>query len=628
MKVKGFLAYLRQNVVLFDGAMGTMLYSKGIYVNRCYDELNLSQPRIVREIHQAYADAGADVLETNTFGANRYKLGCHGYAEDLAAVNYQGARLACEVAGSDLWVAGSLGPLGLRLEPWGPTAYEEARAAFREQARSLLDGGVDLFIIETISDMNEIREAILGIREISGLPIVAQMTISEEGVTPYGTTPEVAVQKMAEWGADVVGLNCGVGPQMMLTALQRMIVATDKPLIIQPNAGLPKNIEGRNIYLSSAEYMAEYAKRFILTGAKAIGGCCGTTPEYIHAMRNAIRAIAPGKRKTGSIVVSAGQPTVVARSLDQKSPWGAKIARRQFITSVEIVPPRGIDVERAVSTVELLQAEGIDAVNIPEGPRALSRMGAVYLSKILQDRLQTEVISHYTCRDRNLLGIMSDLLGIHAMGIRNLLLVTGDPPKMGNLPEATAVFDVDSIGLVNVVHTLNRGLDLGNNPIGDPTEFVIGVGVNPGAIDPDYELRRFEWKVKAGAEYAITQPVFDIAIFERFLEQVKSYNIPIIAGIWPLVSLRNAEFMNNEVPGAHVPQTILESMRKASSREAALEIGLQIARETIDTLFPRVQGIQLAIPLGRVDLTVNLLKRIRRLKQDQCLQPQTKKTMI
>lgn len=607
-----FREYLNNNVVLFDGAMGTELYNRGVYLNRCFDELNLNRPQIVKDVHRAYLQAGADVIETNTFGANVFKLCAHGLGEQVESINREGARIARAEAGADHWVAGSIGPLGIRIEPWGATSELEAKEAFKQQARALLDGGVDLFILETFADLHEIHQAINAVREICTLPIMAMLTLTEDGNTPYGNQPEQIVRELVEWNADVIGLNCGVGPQIMLTALEKMVKLTRKPLAVMPNAGFPRNVEGRSIYLSSAEYMAEYARRFIQSGVKIIGGCCGTTPEYIKAMRNAIRSLLPQQRRIS--VKLQEQPKIWNQPcpLPEKSELAAKIAAGQFVTTVELVPPRGTDLKKAVAAARALKENAIDSINIPEGPRALSRMGAPFLGKVILDAVGIEPIVHYTCRDRNLLGIISDLLGLHAMGLRNLLLITGDPPKMGDLPNATAVFDIDSIGLTNVVNYLNHGVDLSGNSIGQPTRYLIGVGVNPGAIDLDNEMRRLEWKVKAGAEFAITQPVFDLAIFEKFRQYFREFKIPLIAGIWPLISLRNAEFMNNEVPGAHVPPDILEKIRKAKTKEAALETGLQIAADTIKKITPLVNGIQISMPFGNVNYSLKVLENYRK----------------
>lgn len=611
-----FLDYLKDNIILFDGAMGTMLYSHGIFINRCFDELNLSKPELVQKIHRAYIQAGADVIETNTFGANRFKLSTHGFENEIASINYQGALIAREEAGDDVWVAGSIGPLGIRIEPWGTTSAKEAKEVFKEQAKALYDGGVDLFILETFFDLGEIQQAINAVKEICNLPIIAQMTIGDDGNSLYGTTPEHFTKKLSDWGADVIGINCSVGPQMMLTALEKMVKVTDKPISVQPNAGVPRNIEGRNIYLVSPEYMAEYAKRFVQTGAKIVGGCCGTTPEHIKAMRNAIRSISPRRKRVKIVIPEEKVIEVKEKEIEKKSNLAKKISNGKFVKLVELVPPKGVDVSKPVTTAKILKENGVDAVNIPDGPRALSRMGSIYLSKIILDEVGIEPISHYTCRDRNLLGIMSDLLGIHALGIRNVLLLTGDPPKMGDYPDATAVFDVDSIGLTNIANSLNHGVDLGGSPIGKPTEYFIGVGVNPGAIDINYELKRFKWKVTGGAEFAITQPVFDVKLLFDFLEKIKDLKIPIIAGIWPLVSLRNAEFMNNEVPGAKVPEDIMERMRAAKTKDEALETGINIAKETIRKVYPFAKGVQVSMPFGKVDYSLKVLEVINEIEDN------------
>ncbi|HPC35475.1 MAG TPA: bifunctional homocysteine S-methyltransferase/methylenetetrahydrofolate reductase [Candidatus Marinimicrobia bacterium] len=606
-----FQEYLKNNVVLFDGAMGTELYNRGVYLNRCFDELNLSRPQIVRDVHRSYVQAGADVIETNTFGANAFKLCAHGIGEKVEAINREGAKIARAEAGEECWVAGSIGPLGIRIEPWGATSEKEAQKAFEQQAKALLEGGVDLFILETFSDLNEIHQAIKAVREIGSLPVMAMMTLNDDGTTPYGNSPEQIVAHLSEWGADIIGLNCGVGPQIMLNALEKMVRLTTKPLAVMPNAGFPRNVEGRSIYLASAEYMAEYARRFIQTGAKIIGGCCGTTPEYIKAMHSAICSLRPNQTQIAVKIQERSKVWNQPCPMPEKSELAAKISAGKFITTVELVPPRGTDFQKAVNTARTLKENQVDSINIPEGPRALARMGAPFLGKVIMDTVGIEPIVHYTCRDRNLLGIISDLLGIHAVGLRNLLLITGDPPKMGDMPNATAVFDIDSIGLVNVVNYLNHGVDLGGNPIEEVTRYLIGVGVNPGAIDLDLEMRRFEWKVKAGAEFAITQPVFDVEIFENFMHRFQAFKIPLIAGIWPLVSLRNAEFMNNEVPGAHVPPEIMEKMRRAKTREVAIETGLQIAVDTIKKIKPLVNGVQISMPFGNVEYPLKVLSAIQ-----------------
>lgn len=602
------LQRLKDNILLFDGAMGTILYSKGIYINQCFDELNISRPGIVKEIHAEYIKAGADCIETNTFGANRYKLSNYGLREKLYDINYKGAKIAREIAGNDVLVAGSIGPLGIKIEPWGLISSEEAKEVFIEQVGAIRDGGVDLFILETFSDLRTIKQAIIAIKEICDLPIIASMTIGEDGNTLYGTSPNTFVRCLSEWGADVIGINCSVGPRIMMEALEEIVGIVDKPISVMPNAGYPEVVEGRNFYLASCEYMAEYARRFIKTGARIVGGCCGTTPEHIKSMRNMIRSITPHQH---TIVISERELTmdeVESVPIAEKSDLGKKISNGEFITSVEIVPPKGCDPLKVLESVELLKRYQIDAVNVPDGPRALSRMSAQHLSTLIQQEVGIETILHYTCRDRNLLGMMSEMLGLYAIGIKNLLIITGDPPKMGDYPDATAVFDVDSIGLINMVNNLNHGIDLGGNRIGKPTGYLIGVGINPGAIDLKREINRFELKVKAGAEFAITQPIFDHSILISFFKKTQHINIPVIAGIWPLVSLRNAEFMNNEVPGVSIPEEIMERMRCTSTKEEALKEGIEISKETIQKIRNHVAGIQISAPFGNVEHAFKVLE--------------------
>jgi len=658
-----------ERVIVFDGAMGTMLYARGVFINQCYDELNLRAPALVKGVHDEYVRAGAEVLETNSFGANRAKLVQYGLEAQVTELNRRAARLARESAGERRLVAGAVGPLGVRIEPYGPTSRAEARAMFREQMAALADGGVDCFIIETFSDLDEMEQAILAAREVDReIPVVAQMTIGVDGRTPYGVPPEEIARALDRFGADVVGLNCSVGPQAILDAVERMVPVTRRKLAAQPNAGMPREVGGRSMYMASPEYMATYARHLVQAGAKLVGGCCGTTPAHIRAMVDGVRPLAPrtdpvpGRAPASERTPAGGDAThatvrgsagggrlgrvrprpesddaqagtdrtrdgaapaaahvdvasvelagVEAIPLADRSRWGRKLAHGEFVTSVEIVPPRGVDAARTLREVAALRRAGVDAVNVPDGPRAQSRMSAVLVSILIQQQVGIEAVTHYCCRDRNLLGMLSDLLGAAAMGLRNLLLITGDPPKMGPYPDATAVFDIDSIGLTNLASRLNRGLDPGGNEIGEPTRFVVGVGVNPAAVDPAHELRRFEWKAEAGAEFAITQPVFDVEQLERFLESARHVPIPVIAGIWPLVSLRNAEFLANEVPGVTVPPGVIERMRRAGerSKEHAVAEGIAIAREMLRQVRGRVQGVQVSAPFGKVDLALEVLE--------------------
>ncbi len=593
---------------IFDGAMGTMLYTKGIYINRSYDELNLVAADLVREVHSEYVRAGADIIETNTFGANVNKLQPYGLEASVRDINIKAAKIAREAAGNRALVAGAVGPLGLRIEPYGPTSFDEAKEMFTTQVSALLEGGVDLIILETFSDLSELQQAIEAVRDLSDLPIVAQVTIQMDGNMLFGATPEVFTNKLANWGADVIGLNCGVGPALVLTAIEKMRALTDRKLSAQPNAGLPRDVGGRQIYMCSPEYMAEYSRRIIQAGANFVGGCCGSTPAHIKMIADAIRQFHPRTQQVSlaeTAKVSVHElkpPDVTVVPAEERSNWGRKIATGEFVTTVEVLPPKGCSPWKTLDAIRLLKEAGVDGVNIPDGPRAQTRMGAMATAVLVQQQIGIEAVLHYCCRDRNLLGMMSDILGAQALGLRNLLLITGDPPKMGPYPDATAVFDIDAIGLTNMVNKLNHGLDIGNNPIGEPTAFSIGVGVNPGAVNMEEELRRFEWKIEAGAEYAITQPVFDTAQLRTFLKSIEHCRIPIVAGIWPLVSFRNAEFLHNEVPGVQVTPDIMERMRAASaiSKEAGRDEGLKIARESLAEVRDLIQGVQVSAPFGNV----------------------------
>ncbi len=611
-------------IYVFDGAVGTRLYDKGIYINRSYDELNLTNPDLVREVHEEYIAAGAEIIETNTFGATRHKLQPYGLENKIREINVAAADIAREAAGENVFVAGAIGPLGLRIEPFGPTSFQEAKDMYKEQVEGLLEGGVELFVLETFSELPAIEQAIQAVRDFSSLPIIAQMAIQMDGNTIFGTSPEIFTKRLDELDIEVIGLNCGMGPNHLLNALEKMRSLTDKPLSAQPNAGLPRDVQGRQFYMGSPEYMAEFSRRFVQVGAKFVGGCCGTTPTHIKLIASAIRADSP--RQTAKTFVQ--QPATVAElkpedvkvvAPEDRSRWSAKIARGEFVTSVEVLPPKGCDAQKTLDSIRLLKDAGVDGVNIPDGPRAQTRMSAQATAVLVEREIGIEAVLHYCCRDRNLLGMMSDLLGAAALGLHNLLIITGDPPKMGPYPDATAVFDIDAIGLTNMVNKLNNGLDIGNNPIGKPTAFSIGVGVNPGAVNMEEEIRRFEWKVEAGAEYAITQPVFDTEQLKRFLVMIEHVRIPIITGIWPLVSFRNAEFLHNEVPGVEVTPEILERMRVASDKgkdEARVE-GIAIARESLIAVRDVIQGVQVSAPFGNVKYALQVFEVLDQFKNAQ-----------
>jgi methionine synthase I (cobalamin-dependent)/5,10-methylenetetrahydrofolate reductase len=611
--------------VLCDGAMGTMLYARGVFINRCYDELNLSQPELVREIHNEYLQAGAEVIETNTFGGNRFRLGQHGLQDQVRAINVAGVKLARECVNEiqekqacEAFVAGSIGPLGVRLEPLGKVGLEEAQDAFAEQIRAMVEGGpgvgVDLLIVETMTSLTEAEQAILAARRVApGVRVVVMMTVDEDGNCLDGASAETAAIKLTEWGADAVGCNCSAGPATVLSVIERMRPLTPLPLAAMPNAGIPRAVEGRTIYLTSPEYMASFTRKLVKAGASIVGGCCGTTPSYTRAMKSSLRAldameggVEVMQRDGTEKAASQKESKVVPPLLAERSKIGSMVAAGEFFTMVEIVPPKGIDCSKELDGAMQMHRLGVDAINVPDSPRASARMSAQSLCVQIQQHVGIETILHYTCRDRNVLSIQSDLLGASSIGLKNILCLTGDPPKLGNYPNATAVFDVDAIGLVNVVKNLNYGLDIGNNSIGESTGFTIAVAANPGVQDMDQEVRRFAFKVEAGAEYAITQPVFDMRVLEEFLRRIESFRIPVIAGIWPLTSLRNAEFMKNDLR-VSMPDEIMARMARALTPEAGRLEGVKIAQEMLAEAKPMVQGVQVSAPFGRYTVAADVL---------------------
>jgi homocysteine S-methyltransferase len=612
-----------RRTVLCDGAMGTSLYARGVFINRCFDELNLSQPDLVRGVHEEYLQAGAEIIETNTFGANALRLQRYGLRDKVGEINEAGVRIARQAVrqladkqAGTAYVAGSVGPLGVHLEPLGKTGLEEAREAFAEQIRALASGGpgvgVDLLIIETMLALNEAEQAVLAARAAApDIPVVVMVTVDEEANCLDGASPETAAARIASWGVDGIGCNCSVGPATVLTAIERMAAATTLPLMAMPNAGMPRSVDGRNIYLCSPEYMASFARKFTKAGVQFVGGCCGTTPQHIRAMKSALRATEA--QAAASQRASKQEPIVTETPpapVEERSRLGRLVHEGTFITMVEIVPPRGIDCGKELKGAQELADLGIHAINVPDSPRASARMSAQSLCIQIQQKTGIETLLHYTCRDRNVLSIQSDLLGASSIGLKNILCLTGDPPKLGNYPDATAVYDVDAIGLVNIVHRLNHGLDIGGNPIGASTGFTIAVAANPGVPDLDHEVRRFAWKVEAGAEYGITQPVFDLRVLESFLKRIEGFRIPIVAGIWPLTSLRNAEFMKNDLR-VSVPDEILIRMQRASSTpEAARAEGIRIAQEMLAAARTMVQGVQVSAPFGRYSAAAEVLAAV------------------
>jgi len=610
--------------VLCDGAMGTMLYSCGVFINRCYDELNVAQPETVRSVHEQYLQAGAEVIETNTFGANALRLERFGLRDKVAEFNRAGAAIArqcvdaiMEKQGTQAFVAGAVGSLGLRLGSGaGEISKDAAREAFAGQIAALAEGGVDFLIAETMMSVDEAEQAVLAAHEAApGMKIAVLFTVDDDGNCLDGSSPEAAVERVVAAGADAVGCNCSMGPPIVLSVVERMRKVTTLPIVAMPNAGLPSNVEGRNIYLSSPEYMGSFARKFVRAGASWVGGCCGTTPAHIRAMRGALRAMEAQDSgeatvaTSGVVVVSLAEDVKAAVEplpLRERSEIGRLIADGEFVTMVEIVPPKGFDCSKELTGATLLAGFGVNAINVPDSPRASARMSAQSLCVQIQQKVGIETILHYTCRDRNILSIQSDLLGAASIGVKNILCLTGDPPKTGNYPDATAVFDVDAIGLAKIVGGLNRGLDIGRNPIGGSAGFTISVAANPGVPDIDHEVRRFAYKVEAGAEFGITQPVFDLRLLEEFLRKIEGFRIPVVAGIWPLTSLRNAEFMKNDLK-VSMPDEILARMAGAASKEEALAEGVKIAQEMLAAVRGAVQGVQVSAPFGKYALAGEVL---------------------
>jgi len=601
-----FLDALDNRVLVCDGAMGTLLYAQGVFINRCFDALNLSDPSRVSAVHDDYVRAGADVIETNTFGANRIKLRSFDLADQTREINLAGAQLARNAAGKNVYVAGAIGPLGLRIEPWGKTAADEAEAYFREQAEALVEGGVDLLMLETFRDVNEIVAAIAAVKGMCALPIVAQMTIEDEGNSLDGTPPEQFVPKLQAAGADVIGINCSIGPAHMLETLERMSGLTTARLSAQPNAGRPRDIEGRTLYLTSPEYMASYARRFTAARVRLVGGCCGTTPEHITQIKAAITSGAAVKTLARATATAPAAPVVTPVARAEKSYLANALAKRRWVTVVELVPPRGHLSEDAIEQARAVRVKGVDAVLIPDGQTG-PRLSALSLAVLIHQRTGIETVLQCSARDRSLLDLQSDLLGVHAMGIRNVVLVTGDVPLVGDYSDATAVVDVDSIGLLNAVSRFNHGTDVGGQTIGPPTAFHVGVTVNPGAEDLDREMRRFEYKLEAGADFVVTRPVFDPRSFDRVAKRLEGAKLPVLLGLRPLDSVLDAEWMANEMPGSQVPDHVLDRIRRAQSPEAAAAEGIAITRDLYASLKGRVHGVLVTAVPGRIDRALDVL---------------------
>lgn len=617
MNTTKILDKMAQAPLVFDGAMGTLLYSRGVFINRCFEEVCLTDAKMLSDIHAEYARAGADVIETNTFGANRIKLQGYGLADRVGLICREAVRLAREATGfareaaarDAVYVAGSVGPCLRPGQFLGHANRQEVRDAFAETIAALAQAGVDLILLETFSDLEELE---LALDAAAGLavPLLASFAFSEAGHTAHGLPLEnVFAALEGDPRVNAVGLNCGCGPSASYELCERALAHTVKPLVAMPNAGMPREVEGRMLYLTSPEYFTSYAKRLIQLGVRGVGGCCGTTPEHIRMAARAVKSLSGVKRH---IEIKPLQPTknaVKTVPAAEKSRMGGKLARGEKVTSIEVLPPRSSDLTAMLAKVRRCYHAGVDVINIPDGPRASARVSPMIAAITIQQQVGMETVLHYCCRDRNLIGMQSDLLGAYAAGLSNFLMITGDPPKLGDYPDVTGVFDVDAIGLTQLAANLNHGLDLGGNPITPPTGILIGVGANPCAVEPKTERERFRLKVEAGAEYAITQPVFDAASLLRFMDEIGKFSsIPVIAGIWPLTSYKNAEFMRNEVPGVTIPDAVMERMRDCATKEDGLRVGVEIAREIKEKIADRVAGFQVSAPFGNVELAVDVLR--------------------
>ena len=604
------------SLLVFDGAMGSLLYERGVFVMQNFEQLNVTRPDIVTKIHEDYVGAGAQVIETNTYGANCFRLDRHGLGDQVRAYNVAGARLARRAAGEDVWVAGSIGPSGLVPGVATQAELDVASATFAEQAAALVEGGADLLIIETFRHLEELRLALEAARRaVPDTPIITSMTFDPTETVADGSAPEHVATTLRDWGADAIGVNCGDGPQIALAIAERMR-AVGLPLCVQPNAGLPRTVDGRLLYMATPEYFDVFARRTIQIGATMIGGCCGTTPEHVRWMAKSGRMLGDRRAEVGRTSAARVPDAVTVLEpapLAERSAFAARVAAGKFVVSVEVNPAPGLDPSKALEGAKMLLDSGVDIVNVADAPRAMARMSNIAFCSLLLGRYGIQPILHVCGRDRNLLGQMAHLLGAHAIGIRNLVIITGDPPKVGDYPEATAVYDLDAIGLLQMASNMNRGVDPAGKPLpGGQTSFLLATGLEPGAADLDKEIHRLEKKKAAGAELVMTQPIFQTDLLEEVLRRIEHLELPIMVGVLPLVSYKNAEFLHNEVPGMQIPAEIRERMRKTPGGEAARKEGVKIAREMLFAVRDRVQGAYLMPPLGRYELALEVLDGLKR----------------
>lgn len=627
-KQGSLLEELARGGLVLDGAMGTALYERGVLYTQCFDHVSVSQPDLVQRVHESYVRAGADLVSTNSFGANRYRLKLHGLEHELVRINRAAVTLARTAAADEVFVGGSVGPTGLAWRAVAATDMAEVQKAFGEQIAVLLDAGLDALLLETFRQPQELQlalEAAQQARERAGIrasdcPIVASVSFDPFGTMADGTGPEAMAEQLVAWGADAIGVNCADGPAGVYEMSARMLGAS-VPVIAQPNAGLPQRVEGRFAYMATPEYFQVYARRLYKAGIKAVGGCCGTTAEHIRKIRAAARMASAGgsddagggmrdeeATRSARATVAPGIQ-VVARQ--DKSELGKKLGQ-SFVVSVEVNPPPGLSLRKAIDGAKALRDAGVDVINVADGPRASARMGNLALCVRIQDELGMPSLMHVTTRDRNLLGLVAHLLAAHELGVRNLVVITGDPPKMGDFPDATPVYDLDSIGLLRLLDGLNRGLDPGGKPLGDATRFLCATGAEPAAQDYEREIERLRLKVAAGAELVMTQPVYDVDVLMRFLHDAQPLGVPVLVGLLPLASHRNAEFLHNEVPGMRVPDGIRERMRKAGQGAQARAEGIAIARDMLSAIKGEVAGAYVMPPFGRYESAIEIIEGIVR----------------
>ncbi len=602
-----FSEKIKKEVLIFDGAMGTEIYKRHVFVNVCFDQLCSTKPDLIEEIHASYLNAGADVIITNSFGANYEKLNEFGLGEAVVEINKKAAQIAVnaakEVTDREIYIGGDIGPF-----PWKHHSDKDIVAAFRTQAQALIDGGADFIIFESMPTRRELELAVLAMENVDAEFMLsvsltsALKSVNEEDISDlFKSFTSPAVSKLAAWG-----INCSSGPETMLNALEKVSKTTDLPIVVQPNAGSPRKVAGRSMYMSSPEYFSTYAMRYVNLGARAVGGCCGTSPKHIKELVSQVKPFYKEHFTVEEIKEDVVELEPVP--IETRSKLGAKLASGEWITSTEITPPMGFDLSGILKKAQVCKDAGVDMINIPDGPRASSRMSALVTAIRIKQEVGIEPFLHVCCRDRNLIGLQSDLLGCAAADINNILFITGDPPKLGNYPFATAVFDADAIGITQIQQRLNCGLDLGGQSLPQQTKCVIGVGADPNAIEVQRELSRFREKVEAGAEVVITQPVFDPEALMRFIDNVGAeYRIPFIAGIWPLASYRNAVFMKNEVPGVIVPDWIMEKMESYEQKEDQRKAGIEIARNSLEKVRSYLNGVQVSAPFGNVQTALAVM---------------------